>query len=54
MLSSWIYGGKWKPFKKFIFIIQMCLEKPLKFWKSQGKIREFHQEQNVETMVLYE
>ena len=29
----------------------MCLEKGQKFWKSQGKIREFHQEQNVETML---
>ena len=37
--------------KKYIFIIQMCLENRWKFWKSQGKIREFHQEQNVETMI---
>ena len=30
--------------------MQMCLEKAQKFWKNQGKFREFHQEQNVETM----
>ena len=44
-------GSKWRPFQKnIIFIIQMCLEKCQKFWKNQGKVREFRQEQNVETM----
>ena len=28
----------------------MCLEKGRKFWKSQGKIREFHVEKNVGTL----
>ena len=28
----------------------MCLEKGQKFWKNQGKVREFYWEQNVETM----
>ena len=33
-----------------LFIILKCLEKGRKFWKSQGKIREFHQEEKVGTM----
>ena len=33
------------------FIILICLEKGQKFWKSQGKIREFHQEEKVGTLL---
>ena len=33
-------GSKWRPLKKYYFIILKCLEKGRKFWKSQGKIRE--------------
>ena len=36
---------------KILFIILICLEKGRNFWKSQGKIREFHQEEKVGTMT---
>ena len=44
-------GSNWRLFQNILFIIQMCLEKCRKFWKNQGKVREFHWEQNVETMI---
>ena len=53
LLSIHMLGSKWRPFQKnIIFIIQMCLEKCRKFLKNQGKVREFLQEQNVETMQM--
>ena len=47
--TCWVVSGG--HFKKILFIIQMCLEKCGKFWKNQGKVGEFHQKQNVETML---
>ena len=40
-------GSKWRPFKKILSIILKYLGKGRKFWKSQGKIREFQQGEKV-------
>ena len=37
----------WRPHRKCILIIQMCQKKV----ENSGKVREFRQEQNVETMI---
>ena len=49
-LLLYILGSKWSPSQKILVILQKCLEKIQKFWKSQGKIREFHVEKNVGTL----
>ena len=46
--TYWVVSGG--HFKKILFIILKCLEKCQKFWKNQGKVKEFRQDQNVETM----
>ena len=43
-------GGKGRPFKKIHIYFSNVSGKGSKFWNDQGKIRKFHQEQNVETM----
>ena len=51
-LLIYTLGGKQRTFNKILFIILICLEKGQKFWKSQGKIREFHQEEKVGTLLI--
>ena len=50
MLSLWISGSH---LKKYMFKIQMCVQKAFKILEKSGKIREFCQEQNVETMYWW-
>ena len=50
ILLLYILGSKWSPFQKILVILQKCLEEGQKFWKSQGKIREFHVGKNVRTL----